>query len=203
VSRRPKADQTVLQRQLAGGAPAPKATAIDVFALARARFTEGERVEMSALAEELGLNRVTVYRWVGSREQLLVELLWSLAEPTLDYQREHVKETGAERIVEVMTNFIVAVLSNAGMSRFVSEEGELAMRVLTRADLGFEPRLMDWLEDLLREEVAAGRLELPGELDDCAYALVRVLEAYIMLDMITGEEPDPRRAGHILRLILT
>jgi hypothetical protein len=30
-----------------------------------------------------------------------------------------------------------------------------------------------------------------------------VLEAYIMLDMITGEEPDPRRAGHILRLILT
>src|SRR5262245_23011868 len=58
--------QTVLQRQLATGRPQPKATALDVFRLARKRFLAGERVEMGALAEELDLNRATMYRWVGS-----------------------------------------------------------------------------------------------------------------------------------------
>ena len=38
---------------------------------------------MSALADELGVNRVTLYRWVGSREQLLVEIVWSLGSRTL------------------------------------------------------------------------------------------------------------------------
>ena len=42
---------------------------------------------MSAMAVELGVNRVTLYRWVGSREQLLVELVWALAERTLRRRR--------------------------------------------------------------------------------------------------------------------
>jgi AcrR family transcriptional regulator len=175
---------------------------MDVFALARQRFMAGERVEMGAIAEELGLNRVTVYRWVGSREQLLVEVLWSLAEPTLNHERERVKAQGSERVVQILTSFIVAVISNKGMMRFVSEEGELAIRLMTRPQAGFQPRLIAWVHDLLEEESSAGRLDLPGELGDCAYGLVRVIESYISLDLITGGKPDPSRAEHILRLIL-
>jgi AcrR family transcriptional regulator len=191
-----------LQRQLGTGGHQPKVTALDVFLLARERFVAGERVEMGALAEELGLNRVTVYRWVGSREQLLVEVLWSLAEPTLRHERDSVSETGGERIVRILTNFIVAVISNRGMARFVAEEGELVARLLTREDAGFEPRLVAWVHDLLVEECEARRLALPGDPSDYAFGLVRVLEAYISLDLITGERPNPRRAEHILRLLL-
>ena len=201
-AREPRSGETLLQRQLLDGAPAPKASAIDVFALARQRFLAGERVEMGALAEELGLNRVTVYRWVGSREQLLVEVLWSLAEPTLNHERERVKEKGSERVVQVLTRFIVAVLSNTGMTRFVSEEGELAIRLMTRPEAGFQSRLIAWVHDLLEEETSAGRLKLPGELHDCAYGVVRVIESYISLDLITGGQPDPDRAERVLRLIL-
>jgi AcrR family transcriptional regulator len=175
---------------------------MDVFALARQRFMAGERVEMGAIAEELGLNRVTVYRWVGSREQLLVEVLWSLAEPTLNHERERVNARGSERVVQILTSFIVAVISNKGMMRFVSEEGELAIRLMTRPESGFQPRLIGWVHDLLEEESSVGRLDLPGELGDCAYGLVRVIESYISLDLITGGKPDPSRAEHILRLIL-
>ncbi len=196
------AGETALQRQLAGAGPEPKASAVDVFDLARARFMAGERVEMGAIAEELGMNRVTVYRWVGSREQLLVEVLWSLAEPTLERERARVTETGGERVVRILTDFIVAVLSNPGMNRFVEHEGELAMRLLTRADAGFQPRLVEWVHGLLVEECEAGRLELRAETSDYAYALVRVLESYISLDLITGEKPDPERAEHVLRLLL-
>ena len=59
-------------------------TAEDAFRLARRRFLAAERVDMTAMAEELGVNRVTLYRWVGSREQLLVEVVWSLASVTLE-----------------------------------------------------------------------------------------------------------------------
>jgi AcrR family transcriptional regulator len=201
-SGRSQATVTPLQQQLATGGVKPKVTALDVFERARARFMAGERVEMGALAEELGLNRVTVYRWVGSREQLLVEVLWSLAEPTLRHERESVTEEGAERIIRILTNFIVAVLSNQGMARFVEQEGELVMRLLTREDAGFEPRLVAWVHDLLVEECEAGRLELPADPSDYAFGLVRVLESYVSLDLITGETPAPERAERIFRLLL-
>ena len=42
---------------------------------------------MSGLAEDLGVSRVTLYRWVGSREHLLVEVIWSLGRRTLDNDR--------------------------------------------------------------------------------------------------------------------
>ena len=50
----------------------------DAIALARDRFLGGERVEMGALAAELGIGRTTLYRWVGEREDLIEEVLAGL-----------------------------------------------------------------------------------------------------------------------------
>ena len=86
---------------------------------------------MSALARELGVNRVTLYRWVGSREQLLVEVIWSLAERTLSNLDSRMRATGAERVVKVASGFIDAVITNPGMRFWLTEEGEAAMRLLT------------------------------------------------------------------------
>jgi AcrR family transcriptional regulator len=158
---------------------------------------------MSALAERLGVNRVTLYRWVGSREQLLVEVIWSLAERTLENLRGEVDERGGERIVQVITGFIDQVLKNPGMSRFLADEGELAMRLLTWTDMGFQPRLITDVQTMLEEEFATGALELSPELhQDVAYTIVRIVESYVYLDRITGEEPDARRAEQVLRLLL-
>ena len=75
---------------------------------------------MSGLAHELGVSRVTLYRWVGSRDQLLVEIIWSLAEQTLRrIDREVVSAEGAERVVQVITRFLEAIISNAGMKRWL------------------------------------------------------------------------------------
>jgi len=173
-------------------------TAADAFALAKRRFLGSERVDMSAMALELGVNRVTLYRWVGSREQLLVELVWSLAERTLRDVEADTAEDGSERVVAVVTRFLEAVIANAGMQRWVADEGELAMRLLTRHDKGFQPRLIDWMLELLR----AARLELPADDREIAYVIVRLIESYTYLDLILGERPDARRAEPILRLLL-
>jgi AcrR family transcriptional regulator len=177
-------------------------TAQDVLLIARRRFQAAERIDMGAMAQELGVNRVTLYRWVGSRDQVLVEVLWSLAEATLTRRDAEVSATGAERVVAVVTRFIDDCLTNAGMKRQLSEEGERTMRLLTRRDKGFQPRLIDAIHRMLTEETQAGRLDLPADLRDVAYVVVRVIESYVYLDIITGEEPDARRAEPVLRLLL-
>jgi AcrR family transcriptional regulator len=174
----------------------------DALRLARRRFLAAKRIDMTALAAELGVNRVTLYRWVGSRDALLVEVVWSLAEPTLAEVDAGVDATGGERIVRVVTGFLHAVITNAGMRRWVSEEGELAMRLLTRHDTGFQPRLIEAVHSLLREEADAGRLDLPADLREVAYVLVRVIESYTYLDLILGEQPDAARAEPIVRMLL-
>ena len=177
-------------------------TALDAFLRARKRFLACERVDMSSLAEELGVSRVTLYRWVGSRETLLVEVIWSLASRTLDNIEAEVEATGPERLVQVVTRFLDDVITNPGMKRWLSEEGESAMRLLTRHETGFQPRLIDAMHDMLREESDAGRLDQPVDLREVAYVIVRLIESYTYLDLITGEQPDARRAEPILRLLL-
>jgi hypothetical protein len=165
---------------------------------ARERFLVPERIDMSALAEDLAINRVTLYRWVGSRDQLLVEVVWTLAEEALAQSRASTTARGGERIVGVITRFLEIVIGSPGMQRWLSEEGEHAMRLLTRHETGFQPRLIRAVQALLEEEA----LELPVALDELAYIIVRLIESYTYLDLITGEQPDAGRAEPILRMLL-
>ena len=173
-------------------------TATDAYRLARRRWLAGERVDMSAIAGELDVNRVTLYRWIGSRETLLVDVVWGLAEQTLADVSGKVRGRGAERVVAIVTRFVEVVIANRGMQTWLAEEGELAMRLLTRSDRGFQPRLIGWVEALLEAE----EVELEADRREVAYVIVRVIESYTYLDLILGERPDARRAEPILRLLL-
>src|SRR3954468_4999740 len=157
------ATPTRLQRELANETAPRRPTPLDAFLLARRKFLAAERIDMSALADELGVNRVTLYRWVGSREQLLVEVVWSLGSRTLEKVDARVRAKGAERIVRVVTRFLEAVISNEGMRRWLAEEGERRTRLLPRHDTDFQPRLINAMHALLEEETEAGRLDLPVE----------------------------------------
>jgi AcrR family transcriptional regulator len=174
----------------------------DALRLAREAFLAPERVDMSALADQLGVNRVTLYRWVGSRDRLLVEVVWSLARETLSQIDAHARGRGAQRIIAVVGRFVEAVIENPGMRRWLGEEGEHALRLLTRADTDFQPRLVAAFQELLEHEAAARALDLPVDLHELAFVIVRLIESYTYLELVTGERPDPRRAEPILRLLL-
>jgi AcrR family transcriptional regulator len=197
-----KPPTTRLQRQLASPGEFSRSTPLDAFRLARRKFLASERIDMGVLAEELGVNRVTLYRWVGSREQLLVEVVWSLGSRTLEKIDRGVRTKGAERVVRVVTRFLDAVITSDGFRRWLAEEGESAMRLLTLHDHDFQPRLIEAMHELLKEEADAGRLDLPADLREVAYVIVRLIESYTYLDLITGEAPDAKRAEPILRMLL-
>jgi AcrR family transcriptional regulator len=174
----------------------------DALRLGRHRFLAGQRVDMSAIAHELGVNRVTLHRWIGSRDRLLVEVIWSLADRAITAADESTSARGPERIVQITTRFIDIVIANLGMQAWLAEEGEHAMRLLTRHETDFQPRLIRAIERLLAEETEAGRLDLPADLHDLAYVMVRLIESYIYLDLITGEDPQTHSAEPILRMLL-
>jgi AcrR family transcriptional regulator len=190
---------TPLRRQLMNGRPP---AALDAFKLARRKFQAGERIEVSALAQELSVNRVTLYRWAGTREALLVEIIWSLTEPTLTLEYERAPGNGGARIAHALTRFIQDTLDHPGMHRFLEEEGEYAMRLLTSARAGYQPRFIGAIQEMLEQETTAGNLELPVDLHDLAYVIVRLIESYVYTKHITGERPDPARAQPILELLL-
>jgi AcrR family transcriptional regulator len=193
---------TPLRDQLAGRAAARRPAAVDAFVTARRQFIAGERIDMTALAQELGVNRVTLYRWVGSRAQLLVEVVWSLARRTLDDLDAATPAGAPQRLVTILMGFLEATLAHRGMQRWLAEEGEWAMRLLTRHEPDFQPRLIAALEELLAREEAAGRLELGPDRHEIAYALARVIESYTYLDLITGERPEAGRARPIFARLL-
>jgi len=184
----------------------PRPLPADALALARRRFLDGARIDMSALAEELGVNRVTLYRWFGSRDRFMVEVAWSRARDALDAIEASVRKRGAARIVEIVLRFLDAIITDTGMQRWLAEEGEHAMRLLTRHETGFQPRLIAAIEALLREEADAGRLELPVDLHELAYVVVRLIESYVPRPdhgretgcLARGADPPDAAAGRLI-----
>jgi AcrR family transcriptional regulator len=157
---------------------------------------------MSAVAEEIGINRVTLYRWFGSRDRFLVEVVWGLTREALELAKGRVATTGPRRIVGICVDLLEQALANPGMQRWLAEEGEHAMRLLSRHETDYQPRLIAAIEALLREEDGAGRLDLGVDLHELAYVIVRLLESYAYLDLITGEPARAARAEPILAMLL-
>ncbi len=211
--RSPRRADTPLQRQLAGTTTA-RPTALDAFRHARRTFLDGDRVDMQALARTLNVDRATLYRWVGSREQLLTEILWSLITHTIETLRAtHINgstpspggesaSTGESAAAAVITGTVRSVIANTGMQRFLDREGDLALRLLTTKATDFEARLIALIGQLIREEAAAGRVNANIPADDLPYVLVRIMESYIYLGLITGEHPEPDRATRVIDALL-
>lgn len=202
--RDPRRADTPLRRQLAR-ATAARPTALDAFRQARRTFLAGDRVDMQALARKLHVDRATLYRWVGSREQLLTEILWSLIEPTITKLREDASGSGAvgrSPAAAIITGAVRHVIADPGMQRFLDREGDLALRLLTTRATDFETRLTTLISELIDEEASAGRLNATIPREDLPYVLVRIMESYIYLGLITGEHPDPDRAARVINALL-
>ncbi len=172
------------------------------FRLARHKWWAGERLDLTALAEELEVTRVTLYRWVGTREQLLVEIIWYFSKLTFGFYERRITAVGAERLVQIISGFVHTVTTNPGMNAWLSNEGESAMRLLTRYETDFQPRLVGWIENAINHEIQRGELSLPVPAEDVAYAVEQLVESYIYLELITGEPPGTRKPEPVLRLIL-
>jgi AcrR family transcriptional regulator len=194
---------TTLALQLSGQLPPSKPTALDAFKCARRTFLAGERVEMRQIAEQLGTSRVTLHRWVGSRDLLMCEVLWSIVEPALERARSGaLSARGGATIAQTMELFLADLLSAPQTIAFLKREPEIALRICTTKHTDLQRRIVAFFRDQLVAEIDAGRLDPPLPIDDLAYLIVRIAESFFYSDIIASGEPDPRKAGEAIAALL-
>lgn len=195
---------TRLEQDLAGnGHPHRTATPLDAFRLARRTFLAKKRVDMSELAAELGVGRATLYRWVGSRDRLLGEILWSLTERGLEQCRADATGEGAEWVISIWSRFGELIVDNEPLLHWVRSEPETALRVMTTKHSPQQERIIEAYERILDEAIATKGLKPRLDTHTLAFVLIRVAESFLWTDLITGEAPDLTKGNEVARVLLT
>jgi AcrR family transcriptional regulator len=198
---KPPSKPTALERALSADGP-PRATPLDALSAARRMWLAEQRIDMGALATELGISRATLYNWVGGRERLTAEVLWSIAEATIAQAREESRASGPEHVAEVIERYMSALSEFEPMRKFISRDPEHALRVLTGSRTPFQRRLIDSMRELIQEQVDSAGYEPPLDVESLSYLLVRIGESFIFNDVITGSEPDLAKAAQASRILL-
>jgi len=172
------------------------------LALATERFLAGERVDVQAIARELGLARATMHRWFQTRELLLGEVLGTLAEERLSVIREEVGGDGADALLETLDRFNREVANTTGLPPLLAQGQERSLRILTSSAGVVQPRVVNTLESLIDAEVRAGNF-VPVVLPEVlAYAIVRLGEAFMYNDALTGIRGDTERLRQVEAALL-
>lgn len=180
------------------GAP----TREDLLAAARRQFLRTSRVEIQAIAEELGISRATAYRWAGNADQLIGEVIADLAERNFHRSVSAAKGRGATRIVDAMRRGMQDIVTSKPYRRYLERDPHAGLRIAASKEGPSQARMIALHQRLLDEEIAAGNLELSVDTHTMAYALVRTAETFMYADIVAGERPDIDKAAEILELLL-
>lgn len=191
-----------MRRSLSDNAVQVRATPADALVLARRWFLQGQRIDLQTLAAELGISRVTLYRWVGTHEMLMGEVLSDLADVAWTEAQKKFRRTGPEYAARVIHHFLVLIHGFGPFRPFLRADPEYALKVLTSKHSPVQERVILHVRTLLDEQVQAEQLVLPRDLDSLAYALVRICESFLYNDFITGREPDLGKAKEIVGALL-
>jgi AcrR family transcriptional regulator len=170
--------------------------------LATARFLAAERVDVQAIARELGLARATMHRWFQTRELLLGELLGTLAEQRLGAIRSEIPGRGAPALLDTFDRFNREIAATRGLRALLAQEQERALRILTSSGGLVQPRVVASIAALIDAEVQAGEFAAPIAPEVLAYAIVRLGEAFLYNDALAGIRGDTERLRQVLALLL-
>jgi AcrR family transcriptional regulator len=174
----------------------------DVIDATRRQFLAGARVDLTVVSRELGLGRATVYRWFGSRELLLGQVIALELESLIDRERRVVRKRGGAGLLEVFDRINRALARSAALRRFLEQERTSAMRLLTASDGVVQPRAVASVTRLIVAEATAGRYEPPADAETLAYAIVRLAEAFLYNDAAIGIRGDHARLREVEAALL-
>lgn len=172
----------------------------EVLDAAMYRYLRGRRVDVQAIAAELGLGRTTIYRWFGSRDELIGEVVFRAAEPLIDAARAGTRERGGPALLDTFDRLNRSFAEAPALRQFVEQEREVALRIITSSAGNFQPRMVARIATLIENEVRAGAYDPPVEPATLAYAIVRLAEAFLFND--AGMRSDVDRLRDVEAAIL-
>jgi len=157
------------------------------------RYLRGRRIDVQEIAAELGLGRTTIYRWFGSRDKLIGEVVAKAGEPALEAARARAKGKGGQALLETFDNFNRFLADNRVLRTFVERERDAALRIITSGAGTVQPRMVAMITGLITDEIEAGTYVAPVEPDTLGYAIVRLAEAFLFNDVVAGMRGDVDR----------
>lgn len=173
-----------------------------VLEAAMYRYLRGRRVDVREIAAELGLGRTTVYRWFGSRDGLLGEVLAEAGEPLLREARASARGRGGRALLDTFDRLNRSLVEAPALRRFVEQEREVAMRIITSGAGESQRRMVANIQELIEDEVRAGTYEPPVDPSTLAYAIVKLAEAFIFNDAVAGMRGDVERLKEVEAALL-
>jgi AcrR family transcriptional regulator len=183
------------------GRPAA-ATREQVLDAALHRYLRGRRVDIQAIAGDLGLGRATVHRWFGTREILIGEVIVLAAQPVLEAARAEARGRGGAALLDTFDRFNRALAEAPALRQFVEAEREAALRIITSRGGVVQPRIVAMITGLIEDEVRAGRYDSPVEPSTLGYAIVRLAEAFLFNDAALGARGDLDRLREVESALL-
>jgi AcrR family transcriptional regulator len=185
-------------RQSTRGPGRPAAASREnVLATAMDRYLRGQRIDVQAIAAELGLGRPTIYRWFGSREELIGEVLVAAAGPLLDAARSGARGHGGAALLDTFDRFNRSLAYAPALRQFVEQERDAALRIICSGAGRVQPEIVRRIAALIDAEVAVGSYEPPVDTSTLAYAIVKLAEAFLFNDAVAGMRGDVDRLREI------
>jgi AcrR family transcriptional regulator len=145
------------------------------------------------------ISRVTLYRWFGSREQLLEQLLIQLAGEFTAPARAAATGEGDERVVDFARRIMDATAHFQPLRTFVEREPQLALRLLVGESGAVHGSIAQALLDVIAETHSA---EETHALEQQVHAIVRMATALQWSTIAIGDEPETELAVDIVRVLL-
>ena len=184
------------------GRPAA-ATREQVLERAVYHYLRGRRVDVQAIAAELGLGRTTIYRWYGSREDLIGQVLFAAAEPVLREARAAARGRGGRLLLDTFDRFNRSLADSPALRRFVEAERDAAIRIITSGAGTLQPRIVASIQEVIDDEVRTGAYDPPVDTSTLAYAIVRLAEAFLFNDAAAGMRGDVERLREVEAALLS
>lgn len=164
---------------------------------ARIRYLRGDRIDLTILSRELGLGRATLYRWFGSRDELIGEVIARELEALIAHKRRQVRRRGLDGLLQVLDQINRSLAHSTALRRYLEQERAAAMRVLTSSSGRVQPLAVKLITALIREEATAAGYTPPAEPETLAYASVRLAEAFLYNDAAFGIRGDHERLREV------
>ncbi|MFJ9367547.1 QsdR family transcriptional regulator [Nocardia sp. NPDC101769] len=184
----------------APGRPA-SASREDVLEAAIAVFLAGKRVDVNAIAAQLGVGRASIYRWFGSRDGLLDAAVARQLERVVAHADRRSGGSGGERLIAVLNRTVDLLVENDALRSYFDNESTAALRLITRSDGTVHQTAVALLERLIENAESEG-YQPPIERDTLAYALVRLWDAFLYNDAVAGFRGDVDRLRKVQTALL-
>ncbi|MEV0247515.1 QsdR family transcriptional regulator [Nocardia sp. NPDC050712] len=188
-----------------------RASTEEIVQFAAGLIVDGVRLDTRELALRFEMSRTTLFRRVGNREELMGKALWWLADRALEravarwdeqYGQALHDERDVLRCLRILEFYGEVAVNDAGFVGLLENEPVVAMRVLTDPHGQVQPRVVAAHVALFERDAADGGFVPLVDLPTLGYAAVRLQEAILYSDVLTGHTANFPTAVLLVRKLV-